>query len=50
MFTFQLIILLANREYPDQTSGSVASDLGLRCLSITHKKNDKLILVNDGPK
>ena len=31
---------------PDQTPHSVASDLGLHCLLMWHKRNDLLILVN----
>ena len=38
--------MLANSEDPDQTPRSVASDLGLHCLSMSHKKDARLIWVN----
>ena len=39
------IILLANSGDPDQTQPSVASDLGLHGLSVSHKKVARLIWV-----
>ena len=38
-------ILYANSGYPDQTPRFVASDLGLRCLPMSHKKDARLIWV-----
>ena len=37
--------MYANSRYPDQTPHSAASDLGLHCLSMSHKKDVRLILV-----
>ena len=36
-------ILLANSGDPDQTPHSVGSDLGLHCLSMSHKKDARFI-------
>ena len=36
----------ANSEDPDQTPGSAASDLGLHCLPMSHKKDARLIWVS----
>ena len=44
-FTFYLNILRANIEYPDETSRSVASDLVLHRLPMSHKKDARLIRV-----
>ena len=38
-------ILLANSENPDQRLHSAASDLDLHCLSMSHKKDARLIWV-----
>ena len=37
LFYFEYIFLLANREDPDQTPRSTASDLGLHCLPMSQK-------------
>ena len=37
--------MLANSDTPDQTPRSVASDLGLHCLHMSHKKYARLKLV-----
>ena len=36
------IFLLAKSEKPDQTSHSTVSDLGLHCLRMCHKKDNKV--------
>ena len=41
-----LNILLVNSEDTDQTPHSVASDLGLHCLFLSHKHDAILIWVN----
>ena len=38
--------IYANSENPDQMLHSAAYDLGLNCLSMSHKKDTRLILVN----
>ena len=43
---FQLKILLANSEDPIQTLHYAVSDLNLHCLSMSHKKNARLIWVD----
>ena len=45
-FHFYLIFNRANCEDPDQTPHSAASDLGLPCLPMSHKKDARLIRVN----
>ena len=35
-----------NSEDPDQTLHSMASDLGLHCLPMSHKKGARIIWVN----
>ena len=40
--------MLANSGDPDQTPRSAASDLGLHCLPMSHKKDPMLIWVNEG--
>ena len=45
LFEIKENILYANSGDPDQTPRSAASDLGLRCLSMSHKKDDRLIWV-----
>ena len=45
-FKFQLNNLSANSGDPDQTPRSVASDLGLHCLPVSHIKDARLIGVN----
>ena len=40
---FQLKILSANSEDPDQTPHYALSDLDLRCLPVSHKKDARLI-------
>ena len=40
---------LANSGDPDQTSLYVASDLGLYCLPMSHKKDARLIWVHSCP-
>ena len=42
-FYFEKIFLLANREDPDQTPHSAASDLGLHCLPMSQKWDARLI-------
>ena len=37
-------ILQANSGDPDQTPGSLLSDLGPHCLTMSHKKDARLIL------
>ena len=37
----------ASSGYPDQRPHSVASDLGLHCLSMSHKKDDRHIWVKN---
>ena len=37
----------ANSGYPDQKPHSVASDLGLHCLSMSHKKDARHIWVKN---
>ena len=39
-------MLLANSGETDQTPRSVASDLVVHCLPVSHKKDTRLILVN----
>ena len=46
LFKFQYNILQANSGDPDQTPRSVASDLGLHCLNMSHKKDARLKQVN----
>ena len=48
VFLYKLLwnILQANSGDAAQTSFYVASDLGLRCLSMSHKKDARLIWVN----
>ena len=38
--------MLANRGDPDQTPHPAASDLGLHCLPMSHRKYARLIWVN----
>ena len=38
-------ILLANRRDPDQTPHSAVSELGLHCLSMSHRKDARLISI-----
>ena len=45
LFYFDLKFLLANREDPDQTPHSAASDLGLHCLPMSQKWDAGLIWV-----
>ena len=47
--SIQILIefLLANSGYPDQTPHSVASDLGLHCLAMSHKMDARPILAKD---
>ena len=45
-FKLKSNILLEISEDPDQTPRSAASDLGLHCLSIFHKKDARHIRVN----
>ena len=45
IFIFIQDIQLANRGDPDQTPRSVASNLGLHCLPVSHKKDDRHIWV-----
>ena len=45
-FLLKSNILLAISEDPDQTPRSAASDLGLHCLSMFHKKNARHIRAN----
>ena len=40
--------MLANSGDPDQMPRSAASDLGLHCLPMSHKKDARLIWVNEG--
>ena len=40
-------LLFANSEEPDQTPCFAASDLVLHCLPLSHKKDARLIWVND---
>ena len=46
LFKFKKNILRANSGDPDQTPRYVASDLGLQYLSVSHKKDARLIWVN----
>ena len=46
LFNFRYNCLLANSGDPDQPSHYVASDLSLHCLPMSHKNDDRLILVN----
>ena len=43
VFVSVLISLVANSGDPDQMPRSAASDLGLHCLAMSHKKNATLI-------
>ena len=43
----EIPLLNANREDPDQTPHSAASDLGLHCLSMSHLWDARLQWVND---
>ena len=45
-FKFNKNVLCANSGDPDQTPHSAASDLGLHCLHMSHKKDVRLIWVN----
>ena len=45
VFKFWLKILEANSGNPDQTPRSAASDLGLHCLPVSHKKDARLLWV-----
>ena len=42
---FKKVILQANSAEPDQTPRSAASDMVLHCLSMSHKKDARLIWV-----
>ena len=46
IFIQSYYILYANSGYPVQTPRSEASDLGLHCLPMSHKKDSRLIWVN----
>ena len=46
-FSNRMILLLANREDPDQMPRSVASDLGLHCLPISQKRDTRLIWMDE---
>ena len=47
LFEFLLNNLLANSGDPDQTPRFVASDLGLHCFTVFHKKDARLIWVKE---
>ena len=46
LFKFLKKLLFANSGEPDQTPRFVASDLALHALSMSHKKDARLIWVN----
>ena len=46
LFHFQKKFLKANRIAPDGSLNSVASQLGLYCLPMSHNKDARLIRVN----
>ena len=46
LFVFSKNILLVNREDTDQMPHSVASDLGLHCLSLSRKNDARFIYAN----
>ena len=47
VFFIFIQILISNSGEPDQTPRFVASDLVLHCLPSSHKKDPRLIWVND---
>ena len=47
LFEFLYKIMQANSEDPDQMPHSVASDLGLHCLPMSHKKDARHIWVKN---
>ena len=47
LFELQLNILLVNSKDPDQTPHSVASDLGMHCLSLSHNNDEMFIWANE---